>query len=275
MLALKNSPEEVLKEAFMRFDAASRKLQEKHESLLAEVEGLKKQLEIKDRELKRHEKLALLGETAAALAHEVRNPLGSIKLFVSLLRKDLAGNDEALSLIRNVDRSITALDNVVTNILRFSKKETIDAAVVNLHSIINEQVSHFALPSENNLKFNLKLDAQPFLMANEHSLRQVFYNLLLNSAQALKLAGEISVKTEDSAAGVIIQISDNGPGIKDSIKSRIFEPFVTDKNEGTGLGLAVVCQIVRLHHGTIEAVNLEQGALFTIELPRTQMKGDL
>lgn len=275
MLALnkKKDNAEILQEAFRRFDEASFKLQQKYEVLLRETEELRSELIVKEQALKRSEKLALLGETAAALAHEVRNPLGSIKLFMSLLRRDLDGNQSALEMVENVDRSVQALDNVVGNILRFSKKEKIEVAAMNLHSIIQEQVSYCRLSAGETLTFDLDLRANPFMQGNEQSLRQVFCNLMINAAQAMKNKGLIRVCTRDTESGLEISIQDNGPGIDSAIRERIFDPFVTNKNEGTGLGLAVVSQIVALHGGTITAGDEpsppQSGAKFTIYLPRT------
>jgi signal transduction histidine kinase len=264
--------EEILKEAFKRFDESSLKLQERYEDLLKETEGLRLQIREKDQEIKRNEKLAMLGETAAALAHEVRNPLGSIKIFVSMLRKDLRENADAQGLIENINQSISALDNVVCNILRFSKNENLDSSVLNLHSLIQEQTEHYRILDNHNLNFVLKLQANPYILGNEHALRQVFHNLFLNAAQAMKNKGVISVETAEEEQGIVITVSDDGPGIEEKIKDKIFDPFVTNKNEGTGLGLAVVSQVIRLHKGRITAENavqeLGRGAKFSIHLPR-------
>ncbi len=266
------NPELILQEAFKRFDESSQKLQERYEELLSETVGLREQIQIKDLEIKRNEKLAMLGETAAALAHEVRNPLGSIKLFVSLLRKDMKDNPDALSLIENINGSISALDNVISNILRFSKNEHLDYSALNLHSLIQEHVSHYKLMDNHKIEFQLSLNANPFIIGNEHALRQVFHNLILNGVQAMKNKGKMTLESSDTKLGVEIIISDNGPGISESILHKIFDPFVTNKNEGTGLGLAVVSQIIKLHKGKISADNLNGknicGAKFCVQLPR-------
>lgn len=268
----KHAVEDVLKEAFKRFDESSQKLQERYEALVQETHGLRKEIELKDQELKRSEKLAMLGETAAALAHEVRNPLGSLKLFVSLLRKDLVENKNAIELIDNIDNSVEALDNVVSNILRFSKNEHLDFAALNIHSLILEQVSHYQLQDNHSLNFKIILKASPFIFGNEHALRQVFHNLILNAAQAMKNSGTITLESADENEGIVVTISDSGPGIEESIKGKIFDPFITSKNEGTGLGLAVVSQVIRTHKGRITADNVIQemgkGAKFSIHLPR-------
>lgn len=269
MFALKNQvSEQALREAFERFNESSGKLEQRYAALAAETEKLRAELKAKDEEVRRHERLALLGETAAALAHEVRNPLGSIKLFLSLLKEDCSDRPEAMDSIKNIDRSMTLLENVVSNILHFSKTERLNKFPVNLHSIILEQLHSCVCKETAKLIVETDFQGESFLLANEHSLRQVFSNLIMNAMQALKYSGEITISTKNVDEGISITVGDNGPGIPKEIRDRLFDPFVTTKNEGTGLGLAIVRQIISQHGGDI-SVESNQGAKFTIWLPRS------
>ena len=165
-----------LEKAFQRFSQASAKLEAKYEFLRREAEELRARLREKEAEIARSARLAMLGETAAAIAHEVRNPLGSIKLFASLLKQDLSDRPESLKLVEEINKSLTNLDNVVSNILHFSKKQSLQLAPVNIHAVIQQQISALAASTPKNPKIKLSLEASPFIQANEHSLRQVFYN---------------------------------------------------------------------------------------------------
>ncbi|MEZ4755113.1 MAG: ATP-binding protein [Bdellovibrionota bacterium] len=256
-----------LQEAFAKFNEASGLLESKYSALKFETERLREQLKEKDLEIKRGEKLAMLGETAAGIAHEVRNPLGAIKLFISILREDLREAPESVKILDQMDKSVATLDHVVSNILQFSKVKKVEFSPVNLASLINEQVSHFT--SENNqLQFSLKIEGQPFISGNEHSLRQVFYNLLLNACQAIKYSGKIEVRAHDSdEEHYIVEVRDSGSGIPEDMLLRLFEPFATSKNEGTGLGLSIVKQILDEHGAFIEAYNAG-GAVFKIRFNR-------
>lgn len=275
MYALKTKNQEsvrILEEAFEKFNQAGLKLEAKYKELLLETESLRERLRLKEEEVRKTEKLALLGETAAALAHEVRNPLGAIKLFISMLKSDVADRPEALQLIAQIDRGVNSLDNIVSNILQFSKNEKVKLSPVNVHSIISEQVSGFKAAQGAKAAFDVSLQGNPFVNANEHGLRQVFHNLILNALQATRFAGRIGISAADDGGRLKITVTDNGPGIPDEVKTRIFEPFVTTKNEGTGLGLAVVSQIIRQHAGEIQAAN-DQGACFEISLNRSGIAG--
>lgn len=263
-----------LKDAFARFSEASERLEQKYQTLLEETKVLREALRQKDLEIKRQERLAMLGETAAAIAHEVRNPLGAIKLFISLLRQDVADKPESIKLVDQVDTSIAALDHVVSNILQFSKERKLTVTPVNVHSIIQEQLLSFPRSESNQATFALELTAAPYLLGNEASLRQVFYNLFHNALQATSYQGHITIRTSERAdSNLVITITDSGPGIPEDIQDKIFEPFVTSKNEGTGLGLAIVKQIVEQHGGMIDAANTGSGAMFQIVLPKN-FKGE-
>ncbi|NLF25316.1 MAG: hypothetical protein GX589_06625 [Deltaproteobacteria bacterium] len=255
-----------LMRAFENFNMLSRRLERRYRRLQVETESLREQLRVKDLEVKRSERLAVLGETAAGIAHEVRNPLGSIKLFVSLLKKDLVEQPAALRLACEIERSVNKLENVVSNILQFSKEDVPCASPVNVHAILREQVNQFSR-TEKGLSFEVKLQGNAFVQGDEHSLEQVFYNLILNAVQALKGSGTIFVSAEDRDGCLEVCVADNGPGIATDMGERIFDPFVTDKGNGTGLGLTIVKKIVSRHGGHISFVNLN-GASFTVLLPR-------
>ena len=263
------APAEVglLEGAFERFAEASRRLEERYDLLSKETELLRRRLEEKEEELRRSEKLAALGETAAGIAHEVRNPLGAMRLFVSLLRRDLADRPEALKLVAEVEKSITSLDQVVANILSFAKNDAIKMGPVNIHAIANELVALFERGLGKEAQYFLDLKGAPFVIGNEQGLRQVLYNLLLNALQATQGRGRIDLQTMDEGEFLVVKVRDNGPGIADDLRPRIFEPFVTNKNNGTGLGLAIVRRILGQHQSEISVAN-DQGALFTMRLKR-------
>lgn len=256
----------MLEQAFERFNEASKRLEVRYEALLRETEILREQVREKDLAIQRAEKLAMLGETAAGIAHEVRNPLGAMKLFVSLLQRDLADRPESVKILSHIDQNICTLNHVVSNILQFAKKQNVSFSPVNVHSILSEQIEHFKLGPASSI-FSVSLVGEPFLMGNEHALRQVFYNLLLNAQQATRYQGQIWVSANRETGGSLkIVVRDSGPGIESAVMEKVFDPFVTTKNEGTGLGLAVVRQIVEDHGGTIAGSN-NGGAEFTLSFP--------
>lgn len=261
---------EALEDAFSRFTEASTKLDERYALLQDEVESLKLELAKKEEEIRQGQRLSTLGEMAASLAHEVRNPLGAIKLFISLLKEDLRQMPAALHLVHQVDRSISNLDRVVSNILVFAKETQLNFAPINLHSLIQEHVSLLkSMPEHSGLTFKLELKANPFMVASESAIRQVLANLLNNAIQATQHFGQITIKTMERDGQLLLTIQDSGSGINPDLLGRIFEPFVSGRKEGTGLGLAIVKKIVEQHGGSITARNRD-GAVFEIYFPHTQ-----
>lgn len=253
-----------LADAFARFSQASARLEAHHAELQGEIESLKEQLREKEREIERAARLSTLGETAAAIAHEVRNPLGAIKLFLSLLRQDVTGNQAALKLVDQIDSGIVSIEHVVSNILHFTKEKPQYFAPVNIHALLQEQVGLIEPLHKGRATVTLQTSGSAFISGDEHSLRRLVHNLLLNALQATKYSGSIAVSCHSShPQELVLQVRDNGPGIPAAVIPRLFEPFVTSRNEGTGLGLAIVKRIVQQHDGAIEARN-DNGAVFTI-----------
>jgi signal transduction histidine kinase len=252
-----------------RFNDSTSKLETRHVELLSEVAELQEQLRKKDEQVKRSERLAMLGETAAGLAHEIRNPLGAITLFVSMLRRDLRDRPESLELLDQVDRSIRSLDGVVSNVLHFAQSKRLIVSPINVHSIVQELQQHFSSLYSPQSQFDVQLSGNPYIKADEQGVRQCLYNIILNALQAVSFAGAIKIVVADSESsdGVSITISDDGPGVPEPIMGRLFEPFTSGRREGTGLGLSIVRRIVEGHGGVVSAKNTPS-AEFTIFLPR-------
>lgn len=259
----------LLSRLFERFTASSEKLEAQYIALTQEVDELKAQLRSKEEEIKRSERLAMLGETAAALAHEVRNPLGAITLFLSMLRTDISDKPQAIGLVDEIERSVTSLNNVVSNVLHFAKNNRLKTAPINIHSILLELSQHFENLYGSGVRFELDLQGGEFLVGDDQALRQAIYNLVINSLQITSFNATIRISTEDSshADECVITVTDSGPGIPEEILGRLFEPFVSGRREGTGLGLSIVRRIIEAHGGEIAASNAP-GARFTITLPR-------
>lgn len=252
-----------------RFNESTAKLESRHVELLNEISELQEQLRQKDEEVKRSERLAMLGETAAGLAHEIRNPLGAITLFVSMLRRDLQDRPDSLELLDQVDRGIRSLDGVVSNVLHFAQSKRLRVSPVNVHSVVQELQQHFVSLYSPQCHFDVKLSGNPFIKADEQGVRQCLYNIILNALQAVSFAGTITVVVADATDedGVSIVIKDDGPGVPEQIMGRLFEPFTSGRREGTGLGLSIVRRIVEGHGGVVTVRNTPS-AEFSIFLPR-------
>jgi len=263
-----------LLEVMERFNESSSKLELRHTALMQEVDDLREQLRVKDEEIKRSERLAVLGETAAALAHEVRNPLGAISLFVSMLKGDLADRPQSIDLVEEIEKSISSLDQVVSNVLHFAKNNKLHLGPINLHSLVQEVAQHFTSLYGGTAKISTSLEGNPFVIADSQALRQCLYNLMTNSLQVTGFTGSISLAVSDTdpEGPVTLTVRDDGAGIPNEIFPRLFEPFASGRREGTGLGLSIVKRIVVAHGGEISARNAP-GAEFKVVLPRRAVQG--
>ncbi|HSW46301.1 MAG TPA: ATP-binding protein [Phycisphaerae bacterium] len=257
------------------YNRVTEQLKVSHERLGGEVQRLREELEGKNRELRRRERLAALGELAAGVAHEIRNPLGGIRLFASLLERDLRDRPESLRVVSKIVQGVTSLEAIVTDILDFARPPEAVPGRVELDKLLGE-VIELAGPRIEQARVKVTVGAElagVMLVTDGRLLQRVLMNLLLNAAQAAgrgDSGGEVAIALpEVSEHEIILTISDNGPGIPGELLDRIFNPFFTTKDTGTGLGLAIVHQIVEVLGGSVRASNrAEGGAEFALRLPR-------
>jgi signal transduction histidine kinase len=247
----------LLKDAFERFHQVGERLEVKYAELKLEAEQLRATIAKKEEEIAKSERMAMLGQTAAAVAHEVRNPLGAMKLFVTMLKRHVG--DESKKIVEAIEASIDSIDSVVTNILVFSKDRPMVRGPVDLASLCKERAEFFS--SVHPVKIDIETPKSLRIIGNEEALRRAISNLIINSVQA----GAKEVKIELTEDGVLT-IRDSGPGfIADNLES-LLEPFVTSKPSGTGLGLAIVNKTIQEHDGKIELRN-NNGAEVIIQFP--------
>ncbi|MCL4496732.1 MAG: ATP-binding protein [Deltaproteobacteria bacterium] len=230
-------------------------------------------------EIKKFKRLAELGEMSAKIAHEIRNPLGSIDLFASILQKEL--NDEGhKEIVSNIVSAVKNMNATITNILEFSKALNPSISRYNLREIINKSLIFASyLIKQKNIKIINGIDDDLIVEADENLLGQAFLNILINAAHAVPENGGliriISRFVEKNAKDgesdyVCIDFEDNGTGFSKDIIQNIFNPFFsTKKSGGTGLGLPIALNNVIIHGGYINAENSSEmdGAKISVFLP--------
>jgi PAS domain S-box-containing protein len=235
--------------------------------------------------LRRSEALAAVGEAAAQLAHEIKNPLGSIRLGIEMLREH-ATADDAVKTITLVERGIHHLNKLVVDVTQFSRHRRLDRAEFDLHEIIDSSIDLVADRIQEKETPVEKEYANTEIRGvwDGEQLREVFVNLLANAIDASEPRSPVRISTEIIDAGaapkligtvaspdqprVRILVADKGAGMDAKTQARLFEPFFTTKKRGTGLGLSIVRQIIDLHGGTIEVESEKgKGTAFQIELP--------
>ncbi|HEX9024486.1 MAG TPA: ATP-binding protein [Geobacteraceae bacterium] len=218
------------------------------------------------------ERLAAIGEMAANLAHELKNPLITIGGFAGRLLKSLPSACREHQYADTIFREVGHLEKMLADILAFSRKPTICYCRCDLEETLKECFASCALTLEDRgicLTFVVNSGPWPIL-GDAYQLKQVFLNLLLNACEVMPDGGNIEVAVRPAPAAdhaVQISIKDSGGGIPADMLPKIFNPFFTTKRQGTGLGLAIVNRILINHNGSITAANEGNGAVFTVTLP--------
>jgi signal transduction histidine kinase len=264
---------EELGRIIMAYSEVTERLQQSHDQLTRQVEHLRRELGEKNRQLERRNRLAALGEMAAGMAHEIRNPLGGIQLYASLLSRDLADRPESRALVGKISGGVRRLESLVSQVLNFTGEIRIAAVPMDLASVVRDTLELVRQQqSAKQVTIDVRGPDALLVRADPALLGQALLNLLLNAIEAVSCGGHVQVafaaaKDEPGARQFTLSVCDNGPGIDPQALDRIFNPFFTTRDTGTGLGLAIVHRIVEAHEGAITAWNApEGGARFQIRV---------
>jgi signal transduction histidine kinase len=221
-------------------------------------------------QLNRAEHLSSLGEMVAAVSHEIRNPLGIILSSTELMQKKLAADDPANTLTGIIREEAGRLNTIITDFLNFARPRTPNLSLCRVDQILDKNITLLA-PQIQSRGYTIErrlAETLPEIHADADMLYQAFLNILINAMQAMSDGGRINVMVDSQDNMVKVSITDSGPGIAEDIKEKIWDPFFTTKDKGTGLGLGIVKNIVKTHNGNIAIENLpEGGTIVAIDLP--------
>ena len=253
------------------WQSATDRLQSTHTALRDEVRRLSDELERKNHELARKNRLADLGLVASHVAHEVRNSLVPMKLYLSLLRRQLAHEASEAALVDKFAASLTALESTVADLLHFSADRQPQRRTFPARELIHD-VCGALEPQLHAQGIALETETDPAAVfhADYEMLRRALLNLVLNALDVMPGGGRLQVQASVSGGIMELRVADSGPGIDAHDADRVFEPFYSTKSGGTGLGLAVVARIAEAHGGGAAVVSAGSGgAIFTLRLPQT------
>ncbi|MBL8885814.1 MAG: hypothetical protein JNK16_04065 [Phycisphaerales bacterium] len=274
-----------LAELMSAFNAVTGRLQETHDQLRGEVSRLTQELTEANDQLARTKRLAALGEMAAGIAHEVRNPLGSISLFARMLKDDLVEQPVQQKLAEKIIASAKGLNAVVGDVLTFSREFRVQKEETSVSEILDRALAacqHDGVEGWDKIeiirgdrKSNSAVPLDPSLAA------QAITNIIRNAMEAMieadppkkSLTLEVGRHTISDSQGkrerlLGIRVTDSGPGLSDEVLRRMFNPFFTTRKAGTGLGLAIVHRIMDAHGGRVVASNSRSGgAMFELQFP--------
>jgi signal transduction histidine kinase len=270
-----------LAELMAAFNEVTSRLQETHEALQREVARLRDELREANEQLQRSRRLAALGEMAAGIAHEVRNPLGSIRLYARMLEQDLTDRPQEQSVASKIAAAVGGLDAVVGDVLAFSRElrvrpepaEADELLTRALETCWSLEAAEAAIRIVRVGAANTVVRCDPLL------LHQALVNIVRNALEAMNDCGpprgghELRLECRTDDGGVAFRIADTGPGVSPEVVDRMFNPFFTTRATGTGLGLAIVHRIIDAHGGRITVSDRAReldgghGTVFELLLP--------
>lgn len=227
------------------------------------------ELERTQEQLLQRERLAALGALSAAVAHEVRNPLGVIFNAVGMLRRHRGTDDEGRGLVDIVAEEAERLNRIVADLLGFARPNPASLRPASLGPIVEEAVRAGLAGSRIPIDVSWELSTElPPVAVDSGLVRQALINVVVNAAQAMPRGGRLQVRTAAAAGWATIEVTDSGHGIPPELRERVFEPFFTTRTSGTGLGLAIVRHVVEAHGGSIAvAPGADGGTRFALRLP--------
>jgi signal transduction histidine kinase len=258
----------------------NRELQKQQEHLLFEIEQwnleLQKRVHEKSEalhnaqeEIVQSEKLAAMGYLSAGMAHEIRNPLNSISLFIQLMRQTTTEPDQLeyqAKILKEVDR----IDLIIRRLLDASRRARVISPNVQIDEVIDSAIESFSPQIETK---KIQVDRQYHcipspITADPNELEQIFTNLFLNAMDAMSRGGRLTIELLEKNGRVIVRVGDSGGGIAEDVLPSIFEPFFSTKNRGTGMGLPVAQRIARMYEGQMEVESSSpEGTTFRLEFP--------
>ncbi len=249
-----------------RYEQALVRLDESHRNLKEQTEVLFQTEE----QLRRADRLSALGELSAGMAHEIRNPLSSIKGAAEILKDDYGPDAPKHEFIQILLKETDRLNQIVQEFLGFARPKPPELKQEDVNEVIESVLTLTAQPARlarvtvvKNLDRNIgKRDVDAGL------LKQAFLNLVLNAIQAMPEGGTLTVASARNDGGIEVKVTDTGTGIIPENRKKLFSPFFTTKQDGTGLGLAITFRIIQNHRGTIDVDSVpEKGTTFTVRIP--------
>lgn len=241
--------------------------------------------EVEKRKEKRAESFSALTALTAGMAHEIKNPLGSISIYLQLMKKQLSKTGRITDpdefrhkLTDKVDilsAEVERLNNIIVDFLATIRPRKISPMPYSINDIVKD-VINLTGPELKSRHIDIKLmleENMPLIMLDKQYIRQVITNLVVNARDAMKKKGKgtLSVRTEKNSESIILKISDTGEGIPNENLSKLFDPYFTTKDSGTGIGLTIVYRVIREHNGDILVISkVGEGTTFKIVLPRIE-----
>lgn len=238
--------------------------------ILADIQRRqRRQIERAARQIRRMDRLSLLGQLAAGLAHEIRNPLGSLIGSNEVLKEKITPDNALREFVEIMDRELHRLRDKLNEFLGFARPAPPQIVPNDLNDVVQAATGLVEKQAaRSSVRIRMDLDQSlPLAPMDAEQLKQVLLNLLLNGVQAMPRGGVLLVSTWRESGRLGVSVEDEGTGVSPDQQDKIFDPFYTTKEEGTGLGLAIVRQLVEAVGGSVDVTNGQRGARFEVRIP--------
>jgi signal transduction histidine kinase len=211
---------------------------------------------------------------ATFLAHEIRNPLGAIRLCLSLLESEVDKPEKVIEMSHRINRNVEVLNEIVSNVLELSKNSGNNFSKFDLLSLVKDLITEMTSFINSDGIMEVKSENSCLTLGNPLAIKQVLRNLIFNALHFTQYSGKIVVSLTERSENIRCEVCDNGPGIPKSFINSIFEPYKTNRPEGSGLGLAIAARIIRDHGGRCGAYNSQLGgAVVWFEVKKIDVLG--
>lgn len=274
---------EQLQDLMQSFNSTAERLHETHEALHGQVQTLESELAEANDQLRRSQQLAALGEMAAGIAHEIRNPLGCIQLYAQILVEDLDDRPDSIDLCRKIGTAVRGMESIVKDVLQFARDNSLHSEQISIGALLDRVIedAQGLLVSEGTGISRSDLADQVVINADLTLMTQAVGNILRNAVESMTDVDpdlkEVTLETSlirklrvdgDRPCTVSISIGDRGCGIPQDLMHRLFNPFFTTRPTGTGLGLSIAHRVIDAHGGDIVVGSREGGgSVFEIHVP--------
>lgn len=242
----------------------------RYEKTASELEETYRKLQDSFEQVRRSDRLAALGELSASMAHEIRNPLGSIRGGIEIIEEEFDRENRKYEFVQIIKKEMTRLDRIISEFLTYARPRPPHKSRGNINNVIGSVVTLVRKEARHQgVKIDPELsDEAPEIMMDSEQIKQVLLNIVLNGMQAIEGEGSVSIRSGVEGNKLFVSVRDTGRGLSGEEVDRLFDPFFTTKEKGTGLGLSIAYQIIKAHGGDIEVLQSEDGGSeFIIRLP--------
>jgi len=248
--------------------SAERRATRHHQQAVASLQAANIELRTSHEQLRRADRLSSLGEIAAGLAHEVRNPLAGVKGALEIITSRAAEGSPEAEFAALASREIARLDELISEFLTYARPHDPERRDIDIFEVLERVVSLISGEAEQH-GVVIEVDRRPVqtVSVDSEQMAQVFFNILLNAVQVSPRGGHVRITATADSGMLAIDVRDHGPGIRPEHLMKVFDPFFSTKTTGTGLGLSISQRIVQGHHGRIDIIQPDRGTVVRVLLP--------